>query len=101
MLLKYCDCPLALLQGTECETQLPLVEKSDVAALTASAPADIEKQEPTGKKQSQHLFRIVSTASMLSHRRKVSVISSISSMDFTGSTAHVHTVISATNSTLS
>lgn len=78
-------------KGTELEAQSPLLEKSNVAVLTASAPADIEKQEPAGKKQSQNLLRIVSTASMLSHKRKVSVISSISSMDFTGSTGHVHT----------
>lgn len=78
-------------KGTELEAQSPLLEKSNVAVLTASAPADIEKQETAGKKQSQNLLRIVSTASMLSHKRKVSVISSISSMDFTGSTGHVHT----------
>jgi hypothetical protein len=95
--LKYClTTQLALSQGNECEAQSSLLEKSNIAALTASAPADIEEQESTGKKHSQHIFRIVSNASMLSHKRKMSVISSISSMDFTGSTGHVHTVISAT-----
>jgi len=89
--------PLAQAQGKVCEAQSPLLEESNVATLTASAPADIEKQEPIGKKPSQHMFRIVSNASMLSHKRKMSVISSISSMDFTGSTGNVHTVISANN----
>jgi hypothetical protein len=84
-------------QGNVCEAQSPLLEKTNVAALTASAPADIEKQESIGKKPSQHIFRIVSTTSMMSHKRKMSVISSISSMDFTGSTGNVHTVISANN----
>jgi hypothetical protein len=85
------------MQGNVCEAQSPLLEKTNVAALTGSAPADIEKQEPIGKKPSQQMFRIVSTASILSHKRKMSVISSISSMDFTGSTGNVHTVISANN----
>ena len=85
------------MQGNVHEAQSPLLEKTNVAALTASVPADIEKQESFGKKPSQPIFRIVSTASMLSHKRKMSVISSISSLDFTGSTGNVHTVITANN----
>jgi sugar phosphate permease len=77
-------------KGNICEAQSPLLEKNNIAALTASAPSGIEKQESIGKRPSQNLLRIVSTASMMSHRRKMSVISSISSLDFTGSTGNVH-----------
>jgi hypothetical protein len=74
-----------------------LLDKSKIVVTVVSASGDIEKQEPISRKRSQQLLRIVSSGSMSARKRKASVISNISSMDFTGSTCQIHTVIIVTH----
>ncbi|PNF41711.1 hypothetical protein B7P43_G03459, partial [Cryptotermes secundus] len=75
----------------EYEAQSPLLDKSKIVVTVIPASGDIDKQEPISRKRSQQLLRIVSTGSMSARKRKESVISNISSMDFTGSTCQIHT----------
>ncbi|XP_069674656.1 monocarboxylate transporter 14 isoform X2 [Periplaneta americana] len=84
------DRPLEI-KESESEAQSPLLEKPKIEVTSTSASEDVEKQEPISRKRSQQLLRIVSTGSMTARKRKESVISNISSMDFTGSTCHIHT----------
>jgi hypothetical protein len=90
------DIPISPLQENEYETQSPLLDKTEIVVTSVSASEDIEKQEPISRKRSQQLLRIVSTGSVSARKRKASVISNISSMDFTGSTCQIHMVINVT-----
>lgn len=73
------------------EAHSPLLEKPRLEVHTISTSDDVEKQGPIEKKRSQQLLRIVSSNSITAKKRKESVISNVSSMDFTGSTCHIHT----------
>ncbi|KAJ9587653.1 hypothetical protein L9F63_018905, partial [Diploptera punctata] len=74
------------------EAHSPLLEKQKLETQTSfTVTDDVEKQETNDKKKSQPMLRIVSNNSITAKKRKESVISNISSMDFTGSSCQIHT----------
>nr|CAD7404035.1 unnamed protein product [Timema poppensis] len=102
--------------GDDHETQYPLIVRPKIEITTVSEDVELQNTPPTiGKRplmprimsnpqmaritSTPNMPRITSTTSMsaAARRRKESVISNISSMDFTGSSFHIHTPVDSDN----
>nr|CAD7432646.1 unnamed protein product [Timema monikensis] len=103
-------------KGDDHETQYPLIVRPKIEITTVSEDVELQNTPPTiGKRplmprimsnpqmaritSTPNMPRITSTTSMsaAARRRKESVISNISSMDFTGSSFHIHTPVDSDN----
>nr|CAD7398446.1 unnamed protein product [Timema cristinae] len=103
-------------KGDDHETQYPLIGRPKIEITTVSEDVELQNTPPTiGKRplmprimsnpqmaritSTPNMPRITSTTSMsaAARRRKESVISNISSMDFTGSSFHIHTPVDSDN----